>query len=56
MLAVRNSTFNSGFEFLFYRWYQDGVLFPNDTLSYLYRPEGLDMDAEYAVEVVRPGG
>ena len=55
MLAVRNSTFNGGFEFLSYRWYQDGVLLPNDTLSYLYRPEGLDMDAEYAVEVVRPG-
>ena len=52
---MRNSTFNSGFEFLSYRWYQDGVLLPNDTLSYLYRPEGLDMDAEYAVEVVRPG-
>ena len=55
VLAVRNSTYNGGFEFLSYRWYQDGVLLPNDTLSYLYRPEGLDMNAAYSVEVVRPG-
>lgn len=59
VLAVRNSDYNGGFDFVKYQWYKrsagdaDYVALVGDTLSYLHQP--LDPSATYSVGLVRQG-
>jgi len=52
LLFVQN---NSGFEFSTFQWYKNGEPIWGATSSYLHISEGLDMDAEYSVELIRVG-
>jgi hypothetical protein len=44
-----------GDTFEHYQWYKNNVAIPNATNSYYFTPEGLDMNACYAVSLVRTG-
>lgn len=53
VLAIRNSRYNGGYEFVEFQWYKNGQMISGATSSYLYEPQGLDITAEYAAAVTR---
>lgn len=53
VLAVKNSFYNGGYDFTSYQWYKNGEKIEGATGDYFYTTDGLDMDAEYAVMLVR---
>jgi len=55
LLFVLNAAHNDGFEFSAFQWYKNDELIIGATRSYLHVPEGLDMQAEYRVELTRVG-
>ncbi|MDR0810840.1 MAG: hypothetical protein LBN23_00980, partial [Paludibacter sp.] len=55
ILAVRNSLFNGGYDFVSFQWYRNGTAIQGATSWYIYTPEGLDNNAAYAVNLVRQG-
>lgn len=55
VIGIRNETYNGGYTFTSYQWYKDGVELVGETKSYLYVPDGLDMNAEYTAKVTRNG-
>ena len=54
VLAVRNSEYNGGYEFVDYQWYKNDEPISGATSSILY--EDLDFDAEYSVLLTRNDG
>jgi hypothetical protein len=55
VIALLNKTYNGGYEFSSYQWYKNGQKIENETRSYIYLPGGLDMSAEYCLELTRTG-
>jgi len=55
LLFVLNAAHNDGFEFSAFQWYKNDELIIGATSSYLHVEEGLDMQAEYRVELTRVG-
>jgi len=54
VLALLNSSYNGGYEFLSYQWYKNNQLMNGETRSYLYVKNGtLDTKAEYKAKVTR---
>lgn len=53
VLTLLNAKYNGGYNFASYQWYKDGQMIPGQTGSYLYLPEGLDMNANYSVLLTR---
>ena len=53
LLSVRNADYNGGYDFVEYQWYKNGEPLQGETRSYYYAQGGLDMDAEYAAELLR---
>jgi hypothetical protein len=53
VLAVKNEDYNGGYEFIAFQWYKNGQIIEGATSSILYQPEGLDLNAEYAVLLTR---
>lgn len=53
VLAVLNSRFNGGYEFIAFQWYKNGVPIPESTKSYLYVENRLDFDSKYSVKLTR---
>jgi hypothetical protein len=54
VLAVRNSEYNGGYDFVAYQWYKNNEPIVGATSSILY--QDLDFDAEYAVLLTREDG
>lgn len=44
VLAVKNSTYNGGYDFAAFQWYRNGTPLPGETGSYLYLGEGAAFD------------
>ncbi len=55
VVALLNKKYNGGYEFSKYQWYKNGVAIDGQTKSYLYLPEGLEIDARYMVHLTRNG-
>lgn len=55
VLAIRNTDYNGGFEFVGYQWFKNGLPIEGATDSYYYAPDGLDTKAEYSALVTRAG-
>jgi hypothetical protein len=54
VLALLNSSYNGGYEFLSYQWYKNNQIMNGETRSYLYVKNGaLDTTAEYKAKVTR---
>ncbi len=53
VIALYNTDYNGGYDFVRYQWYKNGQPIEGATLSYLYEPQGLDLTAEYAAMVER---
>ncbi len=53
VLAVTNEDYNGGYQFAAFQWYKNGSPIVGATSSILYEPNGLDLDAEYAVLLTR---
>ena len=53
VIALYNTDYNGGYDFVRYQWYKNGTPIEGATLSYLYEPQGLDLTAEYAALVER---
>jgi len=54
VLALLNSSYNGGYEFLSYQWYKNNQVMNGETRSYLYVKNGtLDTTAEYKAKVTR---
>ncbi len=53
VLAVRNSDYNGGYDFVSYQWYKNGEIIEGATSSILYEEGGLDLSAEYSVLLTR---
>jgi hypothetical protein len=53
VLAVKNSTYNGGYDFVAYQWYKNSAIIPGATSSILYIEEGLDSNDEYTVLLTR---
>ncbi|MBP1639970.1 MAG: hypothetical protein H6Q17_1553, partial [Bacteroidetes bacterium] len=54
VLALLNSSYNGGYEFLSYQWYKNSQILDGETKSYLYVKNGtLDATAEYKAKVTR---
>lgn len=53
VLAIRNSRYNGGYEFVAFQWYKNGQMIDGATSSCLYEPQGLDITAEYTAAVTR---
>jgi hypothetical protein len=54
VLALLNSSYNGGYEFLSYQWYKNNQIMDGETRSYLYVKNGaLDTTAEYKAKVTR---
>ncbi len=55
VVALYNTEYNGGYDFVRYQWYKNGLPIEGATLPYLYEPQGLDLTAEYAALVERSG-
>lgn len=56
VVSLQNEMYNGGeYEWTAYQWYRNGVLMPNDTMSYVIVDPIADIDAEYTVVVTRQG-
>lgn len=55
VLAIRNTDYNGGFEFVGYQWFKNGFPIEGATDSYYYAPDGLDTKAEYSALITRSG-
>jgi hypothetical protein len=56
VLSVVAPQYNYDFLFNSFQWMKNGVAIDGATLSYYYEEDGLDIEAEYQVEVVLPNG
>jgi len=56
VLAVRNSAYNGGYEFVAFQWLKNNVEISGETSSLLYVAEGLDPHATYSVLLTRDDG
>ena len=56
VLSVYGSDYNGGYTFEGFQWLRDGQPIDGATRSYYYEEGGLDMDAEYQVQVTLPDG
>ena len=56
VLAVRNSEYNGGYDFVAYQWYKNNEPIVGATSSILYVDGNLDFDAEYSVMLTRADG
>lgn len=56
VLSVVSSAQNYGFQFEHFQWVKNGEQIPGANKSYYYEADGLDLDAEYQVEVLLPSG
>ena len=56
VLAVRNTEWNGGYDFVAYQWYKNNEVIDGATSSILYIEEGLETDAEYSVLLTRNDG
>ena len=55
VIAILNEKYNGGYSWTSYRWYEDGILMPEQTKPYLHLPDGLVPGAAYHVELQRDG-
>lgn len=55
VVAVLNDSYNGGYNLTRYQWYKNGTPIEGETKSYLYVPAGLEIGAEYNVELTRVG-
>jgi hypothetical protein len=54
VLALFNSSYNGGYDFVDFQWYKNGQAIDGATESYLYTENGqLDTSAQYQVKVTR---
>ena len=53
VLAVKNSNYNGGYEFVAYQWFLNGVPLDGFTTSQYYTGEDLDFNGEYQVLLTR---
>ena len=54
VLALLNSSYNGGYDFINFQWYKNGQAIDGATKSYLYTAnDKLDMTAEYSVKATR---
>lgn len=56
VLSVVAPQYNYNFLFDSFQWKKDGVAIEGATRSYYYEEDGLDVEAEYQVDVVLPNG
>ena len=56
VLSVVSADQNYGFQFEQFQWLKNGEKIEGANKSYYYEADGLDLDAEYQIEVVLPGG
>lgn len=56
VLSVYGTDYNGGYTFEGFQWFRDGQPIDGATRSYYYEEGGLDMDAEYQVQVTLPDG
>jgi len=56
VLAVRNSKYNGGYNFVAYQWLKNSTLLSGETNATLYVPNGLDTTAIYTVRLTRDDG
>ena len=56
VLSVYGTNYNGGYTFEGFQWLRDGQPIDGATRSYYYEDGGLDMDAEYQVQVTLPDG
>ena len=54
VIAVLTHDYNGGYDFVAFQWYENGVLLPGETKSYLYRP--LIMGGEYSAMLTEADG
>ena len=55
VIAILNEKYNGGYTWTSYRWYEDGILMPEQNKPYLHLPDGLVPGATYHVELQREG-
>ncbi|MDR1592735.1 MAG: fibronectin type III domain-containing protein [Prevotellaceae bacterium] len=53
VIALLNDRYNGGYTFSSYQWYKDNQPLAGETRSYIYVPEGLDINAEYRLQLTR---
>lgn len=53
VLAIYNSGYNGGYEFIAYQWLKNGQPMEGEIKSILYVPEGLDIEAAYSTMLTR---
>jgi hypothetical protein len=56
VLSIVSAEQNFGFRFEQFQWLKNGEKIEGANQSYYYEADGLDLDAEYQIEVVLPGG
>ncbi len=56
VLSLYGTDYNGGYTFEGFQWLRDGQPIEGATRSYYYEDGGLDMDAEYQVQVTLPDG
>ena len=55
MIALLNETYNGGYTWTQYQWFEGDSLLVGQTKPYLYLPTGLTVGAQYHVELTREG-
>ena len=56
VLSIVSAEQNYGIQFEQFQWVKNGEKIEGANKSYYYEADGLDLDAEYQIEVVLPGG
>lgn len=56
VLSIVSAEQNYGFRFEQFQWLKNGEVIEGANQSYYYEADGLDLDAEYQIQVVLPGG
>lgn len=56
VVAVKNTQYNGGYEFVGFQWYKNGQLLNGETSSRVYMPNNMEEGAEYVVELTRADG
>lgn len=54
VIALLDSAYNGGYQWAEYQWFEGDSLLVGQTKPYLYLPMGLNVGAEYHVELTRP--
>ena len=54
VIALLDSAYNGGYRWTEYQWYEGDSLLVGQTKPYLHLPMGLNVGAEYHVELIRP--